>query len=71
MPELTVADVVKKVKRLIPDLDEKGKQKIGKDKKPAFVEVAFKESDVLSFKDYGKHIVVVTRDGQKHSNAES
>ncbi len=68
MPELTAADVVKKVKRTVPKLDEKGKPVIGEDKKPVFKEVSINPEDVLSFKDYGSHIVVVTIDGQKHSN---
>lgn len=56
---LTAAAAAALVKRPVPELDKEGKP-TGKDK---LVEV--KASEVLEFKDYGDHVVVVTRDGQK------
>ncbi|MEN5179206.1 hypothetical protein ABE501_05415 [Comamonas testosteroni] len=63
--QLTAALVAKCVQRtLIEMVDGKGK-----DDKPAKVprpkQVPVTEDEVLSFKDYGTHVVVVTRDGQK------
>ena len=57
--ELTKADAAKLVKRtvIVPPEKEGGK--------PTTKEVAIKESEVLAFKDYGDHVVVVTDDGQK------
>lgn len=44
----------------------------GKDGKPTgeFKRVAIGGDEVLSFKDYGTHTVVVTTDGQKFSSAD-
>lgn len=67
---LSLAEVVKSVKRRVPDLDDGGKQKLDKSGKPKWAELTIKADDVLSFKDYGSHIVVVTSDGQKHTNNE-
>lgn len=59
--ELTAADVVKVVKR----------RTLIEDKGASRVETSpLKANEVLSFKDYGTHIVVVTNDGQKFSNAD-
>ncbi|MEX8193612.1 hypothetical protein [Comamonas guangdongensis] len=56
--QLTAATAAKRVKRVILEAVE------GKDK-PRENRVAVTEDEVLSFKDYGTHVVVVTRDGQK------
>lgn len=68
--QLTAADAAKRVKRTVFELvdgeDDKGKAiKVPKPK-----EVAVKADEVLSFRDYGTHVVVVTKDGQKLSSAE-
>lgn len=55
--ELTAADAAKLVKRPVADKD--GKTKL----------VPVAADEVLSFKDYGTHVVVVTTDGQKFSSA--
>ena len=54
---LTKAQAAALVKRLV--------QKLNKDDKPRPVSDPVKESEVLSFRDYGDHVVVVTTDGQK------
>lgn len=63
--QLTAADAAKRVKRTVVELVD-GK---AEDDKPAKVqrskEVGVGADEVLSFKDYGTHVVVVTRDGQK------
>lgn len=68
--QLTAAEAAKRVKRKVVELVD-GK---GEDGKPAKVarekEVAVAASEVLSFRDYGTHVVVVTRDGQKFTDAE-
>ncbi len=57
--EMTAADAAKLVCRVVPVL--------GKDKKPTDEtrDIPIKAAEVLSFKDYGDHVVVVTIDGQK------
>ena len=63
--ELTFAEAAKRVQRKVVELVD-GK---GEDGKPAKVprekRVAVKAEEILAFKDYGTHVVVVTRDGQK------
>ena len=63
--ELTSAEAAKRVQRKVVELVD-GK---GDDAKAAKVprekRVAVKAEEVLSFKDYGTHVVVVTKDGQK------
>ncbi|MEW8494244.1 MAG: hypothetical protein AB2604_10600 [Candidatus Thiodiazotropha taylori] len=56
--EMTKAQAAKLVKRTVPVLD-KGKA-TGK-----FKSVAVKTDEVLDFKVYSDHVVVVTTDGQK------
>jgi hypothetical protein len=56
--QLTAATAAKRVKRVILEAVD------GKDK-PRETRVAVAEEEVLSFKDYGTHVVVVTVDGQK------
>ena len=54
--ELTAADAAKRVKRIITEtVDGKTREK----------GVAVQPEEVLSFRDYGTHVVVVTKDGQK------
>lgn len=60
--KLTAADAAKRVKRTVQVADEDGKV--------STKDVAIKASEVLAFKDYGTHVVVVTTDGQKFSSAE-
>lgn len=59
--ELTAADAARRVKRVVTTAD--------KDGKPATREVAVKADEVLSFRDYGTHVVVATTDGQKLTSA--
>ena len=56
--KLTAADAAKRVQRIVLEPAE-GKDKF-KEKR-----VAVSADEVLSFKDYSTHIVVVTVDGQK------
>lgn len=58
--ELTAADVAKLVKRRTV-IEDKGATRT--------VTSPIKADEVLSWKDYGTHVVVVTVDGQKHSSA--
>lgn len=58
-PEMTAAEAAELVVREVPVLDKAGKD-IGE-----VEEVAVKASEVLSFRDYGGHVVVVTTDGKK------
>ena len=63
--ELTFAEAAKRVQRKVVELVD-GK---GDDAKAAKVprekRVAVKAEEILAFKDYGTHVVVVTKDGQK------
>lgn len=59
--ELTAADAAKRVKRTVTELvDGKARSK----------EVAVAAAEVLAFRDYGTHVVVVTKDGQKLSSTD-
>lgn len=58
--ELTTAEVAKKVKRRIVVEDGGASRTITKPIAP---------EEILSWRDYGTHLVVVTIDGQKHTNA--
>lgn len=58
--EMTAADAAKAVKRTVQVKD--GDKLVTK-------QVAVKEGEVLSFRDYGSHVVVVTTDGCKLSSA--
>ena len=63
--ELTFAEAAKRVQRTVVELVD-GKGEEGKAAKvPREKRVAVKADEVLAFKDYGTHVVVVTRDGQK------
>lgn len=68
--QLTAAEAAKRVKRVVTEFvdfkDGKGEiVKVPKSKK-----VPVDADEVLSFKDYGTHVVVVTKDGQKFSSAD-
>ncbi|MFT4243553.1 MAG: hypothetical protein QM569_14870 [Acidovorax sp.] len=69
--ELTTAEAAKRVQRqVIEVVDEKdGAGKPGKVERVKRVPV--KADEVLSFRDYGTHVVVVTTDGQKLSSLAS
>ena len=54
---MTAEEAAKRVKRTVTELVD------GK-------EVAVKAAELLALRDYGIHVVVVTRDGQKFSSAE-
>lgn len=63
--ELTFAEVAKLVRRKVVELvDGKGDDakaaKVPREKREPV-----KPEEVLAFKDYGTHVVVVTKDGQK------
>lgn len=59
--ELTAADAARRVKRVVATADKEGK--------PTAREFAVKADEVLSFRDHGTHVVVVTTDGQKLTSA--
>lgn len=68
--QLTAAEAAKRVKRTVTEWVD-GKDADGKAVKvPKPKEVPVAASEVLSFRDYGSHVVVVTKDGQKLSDAE-
>ena len=63
--ELTAAEAAKRVKRTVVEYKD-GKDKDGRPIKVEKTEqVAITADEVLSFRDYGTHVVVVTKDGQK------
>jgi len=57
--EMTAAEAAKLVVREVPVLDKEGKN-TGK-----VNEIPVKAAEVLSFRDYGDYVVVVTNDGKK------
>ena len=64
--EPTAADAAKLVHRVVPVLGDDGNPKLNpKTQQPATSTVDVAEHEVLSFRDYGTHVVVVTTDGQK------
>lgn len=68
---MTAAEAAKRVQRKVVErVDAKGE-----DGKPVTQarekRVPVKADEVLSFRDYGTHVVVVTRDGQKLSSLDS
>ena len=68
--ELTAAEAAKRVKRTVVEYED-GK---GKDGKPIKVakpkQISISSDEVLAFRDYNTHVVVVTKDGQKLSSAD-
>lgn len=69
--KLTAAEAAKRVQRTIIERKKTGKDGAGKD---VFEDIEKKipiaASEVLDFKDYGSHVVVVTKDGQKFSSKD-
>lgn len=63
---MTAAQAAKRVKRPV-QVTEKGRD--GEDKIVTKL-VPVEASEVLAFKDYTTHVVVVTKDGQKFTDAE-
>lgn len=65
--KMTAAEAAKRVKRtvVVQKKDDDGKV-VGTTTKYVAVEA----SEVLAFKDYTTHVVVVTKDGQKFTDAE-
>lgn len=69
--ELTAAEAAKRVKRPVTTMEVIGKDEQGQPiTRQATKQVAVTAAEVLSFKDYGTHVVVVTTDGQKLTTAE-
>ena len=69
-PQLTAAEAAKRVKRTATEVVD-GKDGGGKPARVARTkEVPVQAAEVLSFRDYGTHVVVVTRDGQKLSSQD-
>lgn len=69
--QLTATDAAKLVRRTVMEtVDAKdGDGNAVKVQKPK--KVAVTAAEVLDFKDYGSHVVVVTRDGQKLSSLDA
>jgi len=64
--KMTATDAAKRVKRLVPAINEKTKkQKVNNNGQLVFNAVDVEAGEVLNFKNYGKYVVVVTVDGQK------
>jgi len=64
-PTMTKAQAVKLVHRVVPDLDDKGQSKLGKDDIPKTKKESIREADVLNFAEYEDKVVVVTTSGEK------
>jgi hypothetical protein len=70
--KLTAADAAKRVKRSILERVPDGKDGDGKPKfREVIKQVPVTAAEVLTFKDYGTHVVVVTKDGQKFSSVDA
>jgi hypothetical protein len=68
--EMTAAEAAKQVRRPMTSYVD-GKDKGGNPTKVAKVShVPVEAKEVLSFRDYGSHVVVVTKDGKKFSSAD-
>jgi hypothetical protein len=74
---MTAAEAARLVKRKLVErkpVMKGGEQVRDKDGTPQFEdvtrEVAIGASEVLAYKDYGTHVVVVTKDGKKFSSAD-
>jgi len=62
--EMTAEDAAKLVSRQAPKMKD-GKPVLDKDNKPVMEDKAIDADEVLSFRDYGDHVVVVTTAGEK------
>jgi hypothetical protein len=63
--QMTAGDAAKLVRRMVPKLSEKNEIVKDRDGNPVAVPQAIKESEVMSFADYGDRVVVVTTSGEK------
>lgn len=70
--DLTAAQAAKRVRRPVTERQKAGKDADGNDVfRDVTRHVPVAADEVLSFKDYGTHVVVVTKDGQKFSSADA
>lgn len=63
--KMTAAAAAKLVRRMVPKVDDKGQIVRDKDGNPVAVAQSIKAEEVMSFADYGDHVVVVTTAGEK------
>lgn len=63
--KMTAAEAAKLVRRMVPKVDDKGQIVRDKDGNPVAVPQGVKAEEVMSFADYGDHVVVVTIAGEK------
>lgn len=69
---MTAAEAAKLVQRPVVTRKVTGKDKEGADIVETTTKlVSVKADEVLDFKDYGNHVVVVTKDGQKFNSADA
>jgi len=66
--EMTIQQAAKAVHRKIPKLKD-GERVLDKNGEPVLAEEAVPVEDVMSFKDYGTHVVVITTAGEKLTSA--
>lgn len=66
--DLTAAEAAKRVQRQGAETVDAKDEDGAAVKQQRVKRVAVKESEVLSFRDYGTHVVLVTTDGQKLSS---
>ncbi|KLN57626.1 hypothetical protein [Variovorax paradoxus] len=67
---ITAAEAASRVRRIVVEVVE-GKDRQGNPTKSEKIrEIRLDPADVLSYRDYGTHVVVVTVDGQKLTDAE-
>ncbi len=64
-PKMTAAEAAKLVRRMVPKLNDKNEIVRDREGNPVAVPQAIKESEVMSFADYGNRVVVVTTSGEK------
>lgn len=62
--EMTAEEAAKLVSRQTPKMKD-GKPVLDKDKQPEMESKEINADEVLSFRDYGDHVVVVTTSGEK------
>ncbi|WP_293222305.1 hypothetical protein [Ottowia sp.] len=68
--QMTAAEAAKRVKRTVTELVD-GKDEDGEPVRTTRTKkVAVAAEEVLAWRDYGTHVVVVTRDGRKLSSAD-
>lgn len=64
---MTIEQAAKAVHRVVPKMKD-GEPVTNKDGKPVLSKEAVPVEDVMSFKDYGTHVVVITTAGEKLSS---